>query len=266
MKVLQVTFSLQGCVVLCHLSGVFIYACPKGYHNVAFGKRINFAPLWNSQARSKFRTRHDCLPTCLILFGVCWVSIISQSSNSSNCSQGNDILSLYIIFPCVGVFEISVAMASSFIIKSGPPFIPRKKSCCWTQICSRWRIVGTLTANIFDMDLIDQSDDGWTSRNIQTLCFAQGFYISYGSPGGPNFAESSFQQGWRSFTMFLPSMTISVGALDATAEQMSHAEILTYRQHGPMHISFCQMLDEKPGKGYLWMQSVVTEASAVVSN
>lgn len=42
-------------------------------------------------------------------------------------------------------------------------------------------------------------------------------------------------------------MTISVGALDATAEQMSHAEILTYRQHGPMHMSFGQMLDEKPG-------------------
>lgn len=87
-----------------------------------------------------------------VLFGVCWVSIISQSSNSSNCSQSNDIPSLYIIFPCVsGVFEISVATASSFIIKSGPPFIPRKKPAAglrsavvgeslelWQQISLTW--------------------------------------------------------------------------------------------------------------------------------
>ena len=59
LKVLQVTFSLKGCVVLCHPSGVFIYACPKRHHSVAFRKQINFTPLWNSQARSKFRTRHD---------------------------------------------------------------------------------------------------------------------------------------------------------------------------------------------------------------
>ena len=50
-----------------------------------------------------------------------------------------------------GVFEISVATASSFIIESGPPFIPRKKAAAglrsavvgeslelWQQISLTW--------------------------------------------------------------------------------------------------------------------------------
>lgn len=87
-----------------------------------------------------------------VLFCVCWVSIISQSSNSSNYSQSNDYFPMS--FWCFWDFG---GNGQFFHHRVWTPVHSTEKSCCWTQICSRWRIAGTLAANIFDMDLIDQT-------------------------------------------------------------------------------------------------------------
>jgi len=141
---------------LCHLSGVFIYACPKGYHSVTVGKRIKNCTLYGTQRHAP-NLGLDMTRLSLGWFADMFYFVFAGSALSVSPVIHLITVKVMIIFPCLsGVFEISVATASSFIIESGPVH-STEKSCCWTQICSRWRIAGTLAANIFDMDLIDQT-------------------------------------------------------------------------------------------------------------
>lgn len=131
-----------------------------------------------------------------VLFCVCWVSIISQSSNSSNYSQSNDYFPMS--FWCFWDFG---GNGQFFHHRVWTRSFHGKKLLLDSDLQSlenRWNSGSKYLWHGFDWP----NDDGWTSRNIQTLSFAQAFYISSGSPGGPNFAKTSFQQGWGAFTMF----------------------------------------------------------------
>lgn len=137
--------------VLCRLSGVFIYACPKGYHSVTVGKRIKNCTLYGTQRHAP-NLGLDMTRLSLGWFADMFYFVFAGSALSVSPVIHLITVKVMIIFPCLsGVFEISVATASSFIIESGPPFIPRKKAAAglrsavareslelWQQISLTW--------------------------------------------------------------------------------------------------------------------------------